>query len=144
MSSQDKLEEIFALCLIGSNNTLYFSEVAQVFWPVLDNCLTLCDLSGIFSIANPRGQDYLDFALFREFMNSISRVKYPTEANHLALLIEDIVQARQVNYNVENNTFKECMDKNIMRSSSHFQSSSFFSTLPLIHYLIIFFFSLFF
>lgn len=115
MSIQDKVEEIYALCTVGSNNVLYFPEVAQIFWPILDNHLTLCDLSGIFTVANPRGQDYLDLPLFKEFLNSISRVKYPTEANHLGLVVEDLIQARSLKCNVDNSTFKESMEKAVMR-----------------------------
>jgi hypothetical protein len=115
MALQEKIDEIFALCVVGSNHVLYYAEVAQIFWPILDNHLTLCDLSGIFAVANPRGQDHLDLPLFREFLNSISRIKYPTEANHLGLLVEDTIQARSLKYNMDNSTFKESMEKNVMR-----------------------------
>ena len=115
MPIQEKVEEIFALCAVGSNSVLYFPEVAQIFWPILDNHLTLCDLSGIFAVANPRGLDHLDLPLFREFLNSISRIKYPTEANHLGLVVEDLIRARSIKYHAENSTFKDSMDTNVMR-----------------------------
>ena len=115
MATSEKIEEIFALCTSGTSNVIYFPEMAKYFWPVLDNNVTLCDLSGIFTIANPRGQDHLDLPLFTEFLNSISRIKYPGEMNHLDKLVDDLVAARSTRYNSNNTTFIASLDKSVMR-----------------------------
>jgi len=94
---------------------VYFPEVAKYFWPVLDNRVTLCDLSGIFTIANPKGLDHLDISLFKEFVDSFSRVKYPDDDNHLEKLVDDLIDARTLNYECNNSTFRLAMNKVVMR-----------------------------
>lgn len=114
-SVNDKIDEVYALCLSGNNDTVQFLGVVKNFWPVLDNSLTLCELSGIYTIANPRGQDYLDLPLFKGFCNSVSKIKYPAEVNHLEKLVEDLISARAMKCGFENPTFTKSMEKSVMR-----------------------------
>lgn len=114
MGIQEKIEEIFALCA-GGQNTTDFAGVIKNFWPILDNSVSLCDLSGIFTVTNPKGTDTLDLHLFKEFLNGVSRMKYPFEVNHKEKLLADITVARSVTFNVDNTTFQKTMDKSVMR-----------------------------
>lgn len=123
MTTSEKIEEIFALCCAGTNNVVYFPEIAKTFWPVLDNNVTLCDLSGIFTIANPRGQDHLDLPLFTEFLGGISKIKYPSEMAHLDKLVDDLITARSARYQSNNPIFIASMDKATMRVLLQFDLS---------------------
>mmetsp|Transcript_22243 Transcript_22243/g.32358 ORF Transcript_22243/g.32358 Transcript_22243/m.32358 type:complete len:688 (+) Transcript_22243:128-2191(+) len=115
MSIQEKLEEIFALCTLGTNSVVHFPEIAKNFWPVLDNNLTLCDLSGAFTVANSKGLDHLDFTVFTTFLDNLSGVKYPDDENHLDKLVEDLINARSLKYNCDNSTFTQAMDTHVIR-----------------------------
>lgn len=114
-SVNDKIGEIYTLCLSGNNDTVQFLGVAKNFWSVLDNSLTLCELSGIYTIANPRGQDYLDLPLFTGFCNSVSKIKYRSEVNHLEKLVDDLISARTMKCGFDNPTFAKAMEKSVMR-----------------------------
>ena len=110
-----KINEIYTLCLTGNNDNVQFLGVAKTFWCVLGNSLTLSDLSGIFTVANPRGQDYLDLPLFKSFCNSVSKVKYPGDINSLERLVDDLMNARTMKVAYDNPNFTKTMEKSVMR-----------------------------
>lgn len=114
-SINDKIGEVFALCLAGNDENVKFLGVVKNFWPLLDNTLTLCELSGIYAIANPRGQEHLDMPLFKSFCNTVSKMKYPSEVNHLERLVEDLISARSIKCAFDNPTFTKSMEKSVMR-----------------------------
>jgi len=103
------------LCLAGNDDNVKFLGVAKNFWPLLDNTLTLCELSGIYAIANPRGQDHLDLPLFKNFCNTVSKMKYPGEIHHLEKLIDELISARAMKCAFDNPTFTKSMEKSVMR-----------------------------
>lgn len=114
-SLNDKIGEVYTLCLSGTNDNVQFLGVAKNFWPVLDNSLTLCELSGIYTIANPRGQDFLDPPLFRGFCNTVSKLKYASHVDHLEKLVDDLISARVVKCAFDNPTFSKSMEKSVLR-----------------------------
>jgi hypothetical protein len=118
MGIQEKIEDIFTLCRSSKSQQGYadFLGVVKQFWPILDNNLSLCDLSGVFTVACPEGSDSLDLTLFKEFLNGLSRLKYPFEVKCIDRLIDELVTSRSINFSHDNAAFIKAMDKTVMRT----------------------------
>ena len=111
----EKISQVYTLCLSGNSENVQFLGVARNFWPVLDNTLTLCELSGLYTISNPRGQDFLDMPLFKAFVKTVSKIKYPSDADHMEKFVDDLMGARSIKCCFDNATFIKSMEKSVMR-----------------------------
>jgi hypothetical protein len=58
MGVKEAVAELFSRCTPNSAGLICeFSAVVKVLWPILDNNVSLCDLSGIFTISIPASND---------------------------------------------------------------------------------------
>lgn len=112
MNIDDKVEDIFTTCS-NAQASVDFYHVSRYFWSLLDNSLTLCDLSSIFTVVNPLDSDVLNLSLFSQFLHGISRIKYPLDVT-IDRLIADTQSKTDLGRNISPN-FQRAMDKSVMR-----------------------------
>ena len=53
--------------------------------------------------------------LFKSFCNTVSKIKYPAEVNHLERLMDDLISARALKCGFDSPTFTKSMEKSVMR-----------------------------
>lgn len=107
---QEKIDEVYVLCSQNLGSAT-FKGIAKVFWPILDNGVSLIDLASIFTISAQDGMTGLNINLFGEFFHGISRIKYPNVTNYCVKLLEELQQAKQVNVLYDNPVFNKCIDR---------------------------------
>ena len=94
-----------------------FTAVVKVLWPILDNNVSLCDLSGLFTISSPsRADGALDIKLFTEFLTALSKLKYPIVKDPLERLLKEIINAKSVHFGSDNALFSKLIDKQVIRA----------------------------
>lgn len=109
-----KVDEVFLQCSGGSSVT-DFRSVAQVFWPVLDNKISLIDLAGIFTMTTPSSSETLDSNIFFEFFNGVARMKFPSGADSGERLLENFKLAKGFKIRHDLPVFTKAMDKQVIR-----------------------------
>ena len=87
MGLQESIDEVYVACSQGSGSAT-FRGITKVFWPILDNSVSLIDLAGVFTVSVPDSATGLNITLFGEFFHGISRIKFPNHANYCESLIE--------------------------------------------------------
>jgi hypothetical protein len=95
-----------------------FTALVKALWPILDNNVSLCDLSGVFTVSTPASQQsQLDAKTFAEFLSAISRIKFPQHQNNAALelLMAEITNAKSVHFGSDNALFSKLIDKLVIR-----------------------------
>jgi hypothetical protein len=78
---RDRIDEVFERCRDSKlvKKVADFTNTVKVFWPILNNSLSLVDLANIWVISVPIDSDeVIDSKIFIEFFNGIGRLKYPT------------------------------------------------------------------
>lgn len=111
-----RIDEIFVQCSSDvSTGMVDFRSVAKVFWPVLDNKISIIDLAGIFSMTTPNSADALDSIIFSEFFNGVARVKYPTGADFCERLLDHFKLAKGFKIRHDLPIFAKAMEKQVIR-----------------------------
>lgn len=118
--SHAKVEELFLQCSSATGTADFFS-LAKLFWPILDNKISIVDLAGMFAMAIPAHvqTDSLDAGLFIDVFNAIAKLKYPTGKENGDKLLEDLKNGRHLIL-PEHSFFEKCMEKNVIRSLLRF------------------------
>jgi tetratricopeptide (TPR) repeat protein len=122
MGVSDAIAEAFGKCATGTAPgsglavITDFTAVVKVLWPVLDNNVSLCDLSGIFTISSPsRSDGALDLKLFTEFLMALAKIKYPTANVPIERLLNEIINAKSVHFGNDNALFGKLIDRHVIR-----------------------------
>ncbi len=120
MGVQEAIAELFGRCAVppGSQTVSDFATLVKSLWPILDNNVSLCDLSGVFTISVPgRNDSSLDLKLFSEFLSAISRIKFSNHSNAmgLELLMNEVVSAKSVHFGSDSALFSKLVDKQVIR-----------------------------
>ena len=107
---QEKIDEVYVLCSqnIGAAT---FKGITKIFWPILDNGVSLIDLASIFTISAQDNMSGLNINLFGEFFHGVARVKFPNVTNFCEKLLEELQKAKKVNAMYDNPVFSKCMDR---------------------------------
>lgn len=110
-----RVDEVF-LKVTSTSGTCDLVSVAKVFWPVLDNKISLVDLAGVYTmcVSGP-GNEVLDLITFADFFNGIARVKYSSGSNFAERLLEDLNNANGVKVRSDLPIFGRVYDKNVIR-----------------------------
>lgn len=112
------VDDIFVQCCQGSSRDgeADFRSLAAVFWPVLDNKLSLVDFAGIYTMSSPSSSaSSLDSHLFSEFFGGVARMKYPTGGDYVERLLDNVKAARSVKIRHDLPLFAKAMDKHVIR-----------------------------
>lgn len=118
-SSQEKIDEVFVQCSNKSESaagTADFTGISSIFWPILDNSLSLVDLAGVFAIAGSQNSK-IDLILFSEFFNGVARVKSPTGSDYREKLLDNFASIKSMKIQVESSSssFTKAMDRNVIK-----------------------------
>lgn len=121
-NTQVKVDELFSQCSASTPGYVEFVTIAKLFWPILDNRISLVDLAGVFSMAIPNhsSTEVLDYSLFCDFINGISKIKYPTGREHAEKLLEDLKAASGIPPPADVLFFEKCAEKNVIRTLLRF------------------------
>lgn len=115
MGIQEKIDSYFVLCC-QSTGAANFKGIAKIFWPILDNSVSLVDLSGVYTLSSgdnsPNG---IDITQFSEFFHGLARLKYPFETNYCAKMVECMESTRALTFSNDIKLFMKCMDKDVTR-----------------------------
>lgn len=116
-NTRDKIDAIFSRCKANSLNPAADScdlrGLLSVFWPILDNTMSLVDFAGVLSMADEH--DHLDAVKFPEFFNGIARVKYPTGQNFRESLIDDINKSKHMKVQLDSPAYIRMCERNVMK-----------------------------
>lgn len=114
--STAKIEEIFLQCC-GRDGLADFKGVAAVFWPVLDNNVSIIDLAGVFTMTSPSNSEgtTMDSHIFPDFFHGVARMKYPNGADFSEKLLECLKVAKGVKIRHDLPLFIKVMDKHVIR-----------------------------
>jgi hypothetical protein len=118
-NASTRIEELFIQCTaMSSGGAVEFSSVAKLFWPALDNRVSLVDLAGLYSMAIPphSQQESIDAQLFADIFSAVAKLKYPTGKEYCDKLLEDIRVAKPLTSIGENSFFSKSMEKSVIRS----------------------------
>lgn len=110
MGLQDKIDEVYVICSQGLGSAT-FKGIAKIFWPILDNNISLIDLASIFTISAQESLPGLNITLFNEFFHGIAKVKFPNFINNVEKLLEEIQKAKKFTYMHDNILFNKSMDR---------------------------------
>lgn len=114
MVLQDDIDEVYVACSQGAGCAT-FRGIAKVFWPILDNSISLIDLAGVFTVSVPDSAPGLNIALFGEFFHGVSRIKFPNHVNYCEKLIELIKSTKQMTVLTDNPIFIKAIDREVTR-----------------------------
>jgi hypothetical protein len=121
-NTQSRIEELFIQCSAINPGSVEFASVAKLFWPVLDNRLSLVDLAGLFAMAIPPHSqlESIDGQLFTDIFNAAAKLKYPTGKEYCDKMLDDMKTAKPLAVSGENSFFMKSMEKNVIRSMLKF------------------------
>ena len=89
--------------------------VMRNFWPVLDNSISMLDISNTFSMSLANSEmTALDNKLFSDFVQALARLKYPTSTDYVANLLEDLNKAKKMRV-AESPLNNRAFDRNVCR-----------------------------
>lgn len=114
MGQHDQIKEIFTTCSNGQGCVDFQHTCAQL-WTILDNNLSLCDISGVFTVANPDSDNWLDLLLFNQFFGGVARIKYSLGPDNVDRLVQDILKAKTLRCRNDPGSCINSIDKNVMR-----------------------------
>lgn len=112
------VDDIFVQCCQGTSRDgeADFRSLAAVFWPVLDNKLSLVDFAGVFTMSCPSSSaSSLDSHLFSDFFGGVARMKYPTGGDFVERLLDNVKAARSIKIRHDLPLFAKAMDKHVIR-----------------------------
>ena len=110
-----KIDDVF-LKVTSTSGTGDLVSVAKVFWPVLDNKISLVDLAGVYTMSvSGHGSEVLDLITFGDFFNGIARVKYSSGSNFAEKLLDDLSNANGVKLRTDLPIFGHVFEKNVIR-----------------------------
>jgi hypothetical protein len=120
MSSKEaiaaRIDDIFVTCT-GSTGTADLKSVVKVFWPVLDNKVSIVDLAGVFTMCVPgNGNDTLDLITFADFFNGIARVKFSSAADYLEKMLSEVAACSGIKIKTDLPLFNQVLDKVVIRA----------------------------
>ena len=111
-----RIDEVF-LTATSSTGSADLRSVQKVFWPILDNKISLVDIAGVFTMSVPgNGVDTLDLITFAEFFNGLARVKYTTGGDYCERLLAELENAKGVKISADMPLFEKTMDKAVIRT----------------------------
>ena len=113
---KDNIDGIFSKCKANSSNSTESCDLRgllSVFWPILDNTMSLVDFAGVLSMADEH--DHLDIMKFPEFFNGIARVKYPTGQTFRESLVDEINRSKQVKVQLDAPAYVKMCDRHVMK-----------------------------
>jgi hypothetical protein len=110
-----RIDEVF-LKVTSSTGVADLVNVAKIFWPLLDNKVSIVDLAGVFTMSvNGSDTNALDLITFADFFNGIARVKYTSGANFTEKLLDDLSKAYTVKIRSDLPVFEKIMDKMVVK-----------------------------
>jgi hypothetical protein len=110
-----RIDEVF-LKVTSSTGVADLVNVAKIFWPLLDNKVSIVDLAGVFTMSvNGSDTNALDLITFADFFNGIARVKYTAGANFTEKLLDDLSKAYTVKIRSDLPVFEKVMDKMVVK-----------------------------
>ena len=99
-SLRDRIELLYAQCANNPNGTADLKSVMRIFWPVLNNSVSMIDIGNLYGVAISgtahSHQAALDRRLFTEFLNSFARLKYPASTDFTTQLLDELTSAKSV------------------------------------------------
>ena len=114
---RDKIDGVFAKCKsksgVQSNDSCDLRGLLSIFWPILDNTMSLVDFFGVLSMAD--NQENIDSIKFPEFFNGIARVKYPSGQSFRENLLEDINKSKNIKVQTDSTAYNRVCEKNVMK-----------------------------
>ena len=111
----EKIEDLYKLCSTGGY-TADFRSISKIFWPLLDNNLTILDLAGIFSVALAGNKiEILDPSMFLQFVNGVAKVKFPVGNEFTEMLVDELRNNKAVKVLGDSTRFTKIMDKSVMK-----------------------------
>lgn len=95
MKIVDKIDEYFQQAC-GSNGCVDLKSAFKLLWATLNNAVSAVDLAGVFSISVPSNNpiEALSRDLFHEFLKAYARLKYPSGADYVERLLEELRQSK--------------------------------------------------
>ena len=110
-----RIDEVF-LKVTSTSGTCDLVSVAKVFWPVLDNKISIVDLAGVYTMCiSNNGSEVLDLITFADFFTGIARVKYSSGSNFAEKLLEDLNNANGVKLRSDLPVFERIFEKSVIR-----------------------------
>jgi hypothetical protein len=111
-----RIDDMFIKCT-ASTGVADLKSVVKVFWPILDNKVSLVDIAGVFTMCVPsNGNESLDLITFVEFFNGIARVKYSSGADFCEKLLAELADSAGIKIKADQPLFQQAMDKAVVRT----------------------------
>lgn len=114
------IEALFERCCNSLTHSVDLKGVMRLLWPVLDNSLSMIDIANCYNIcisnnsSSGSSKDCLDMRLFKEWFSSVARLKFPSSADYVNLLV-DAVNDGVVHKVMETPFLAKAFDKNVCR-----------------------------
>ena len=113
-----KIDDIFVKCTnaSGGGGCADLKAIVRIFWPVLDNRVSLVDLAGVFTMCVPgNGNETLDLITFADFFQGIARIKYASGADFCEKMLAELANCAGIKIKSDLPLFNQVMDKNVIR-----------------------------
>lgn len=114
MKLQEKIDSLFVQCS-HSQGVATFYGILRILWPLLNNSVSLVDISGVYMVSSQDSSAGLDITQFSEFFQGIARVKYPFESDFCEKFLHDLQSAKSVKVWNDAPIFMKSMDKEVTR-----------------------------
>lgn len=112
---QARIDDVF-LKVTSSTGEADLVNVAKVFWPLLDNRVSIVDLAGVYTMSVSGAESQiLDLITFADFFHGIARVKFSSGANFSERLLDELGKAHEVKIRSDLPIFDEIMDKLVVK-----------------------------
>lgn len=110
-----RIDDVF-LKVTSSTGVADLVNVAKVFWPLLDNKVSIVDLAGVYTMSvSGSDAETLDLITFGDFFHGIARVKFSSGANFSERLLEELGRAHEVKIRSDLPVFEQIMDKLVVK-----------------------------
>ena len=110
------LNDIF-VCCCGNEKTTPLSSILKLFWPILNNSLTLTELCGMHLAHNT---DTYDSQLFELYIRKLASIKYPVSKDSLRRFLDEFKTGRSLISLTETTIFSFINDKDVITSFIEF------------------------
>ena len=111
-----RIDDMFVKCT-ASTGIADLKSVVKVFWPILDNKVSIVDIAGVFTMCVPgNGNETLDLITFVEFFNGIARVKYSSGADFCEKLLAELADSSGIKIKADLPLFQQSMEKTVVRT----------------------------
>jgi len=117
MKLSEKIDEVFhAYC--GPNGTIELRSIFKLFWPTLQNSVSIVDLAGLYTVSIPSTNvtETLTLDLFHSFFRAFARLKFSTGADFCERLLEEIKSVQGIRKQFETGILNSLADKNVIRT----------------------------